>query len=207
MDRAVFTGIVACTGRIASELRTSTGARLTIESPLGTVTTGESVSVSGVCLTALSPTERGFEADLSSETLDRTTLGRLQHGALVNLERSLTLADRLGGHWVSGHVDGVVRVAALARTGDATRVELECPAGLARFVAVKGSVALDGVSLTVNEVSGDGFSVMLIPHTQAVTTLGALEVGAALNLEVDVLMRYVARWLEGAPAPLPPNSP
>jgi riboflavin synthase len=207
MDPAVFTGIVACTGRIASELRTSTGARLTIESSLGAVTIGESVCVSGVCLTALSPTERGFEADLSSETLDRTTLGRLRQGALVNLERSLTLADRLGGHWVSGHVDGVVRVASLSRAGEATRVELECAASLLRFVAVKGSVALDGVSLTVNEVSSGAFSVMLIPHTQVITTLGALEVGAALNLEVDVLMRYVARWLEGAPAPLPSNPP
>ncbi|HEY3495544.1 MAG TPA: riboflavin synthase [Polyangiaceae bacterium] len=203
----MFTGIVACTGRIASELRTSSGARLAFESPLGRVVTGESVCVNGVCLTALAPTPRGFEADLSSETLDRTTLGQLHEGALVNLERSLTLADRLGGHWVTGHVDGIARVAALVAAGEATRVELECPAALLRYVAGKGSVALDGVSLTVNELSATGFSVMLIPHTRSVTTLGGLKVGTALNLEVDVLMRYVARWLEGAPAPLGSKSP
>jgi riboflavin synthase len=200
----VFTGIVACTGRVASERKTSSGARLAFQAGLGAVATGESVSVNGVCLTALSPSDAGFEADLSVETLERTTLGRLGPGSLVNLERSLTLADRLGGHWVTGHVDGVVRVASLAPVGEATRVELECPAALLRYVAKKGSVALDGVSLTVNEVMASAFSVMLIPHTQAVTTLGSLELGTPLNLEVDVLMRYVARWLEGVPPADPP---
>jgi riboflavin synthase len=199
----VFTGIVAATGRVLSQRKTSSGVRLALEAALGTLTTGESVSVNGVCLTALAPSGAGFEADVSVETLDKTTLGRLAPGALLNLERSLTLADRLGGHWVTGHVDGIARVAALEPTGEATRVELECAPGLLRYVAKKGSVALDGVSLTVNEVSPATFSVMLIPHTLAVTTLGQLAPGSLLNLEVDVLMRYVARWLEGGPPPEP----
>jgi riboflavin synthase len=196
---AVFTGIVAGTGRVLSQRKTSSGARLAVEAALGALATGESISVNGACLTALAPSPAGFEADLSVETLEKTTLGGLTTGALVNLERSLTLADRLGGHWVTGHVDGIARVAALASVGDATRVELECQAGLLRYVAKKGSVALDGVSLTVNDVSSSAFTVMLIPHTLAVTTLAELAPGSLLNLEVDVLMRYEARWLEGAP--------
>jgi riboflavin synthase len=198
MDPVVFTGIVTSTGRVVSARRTSAGARLAFEASLGALVSGESVAVSGVCLTALSPSEPGFEADLSAETLERTTLGALGPGARVNLERSLTPADRLGGHWVTGHVDGVVRVSALSELGESTRVELACPAELLRYVAPKGSVTLDGVSLTVNDVTAETFFVMLIPHTRAVTTLGTLALGARLNLEVDVLMRYVARWLEGA---------
>jgi riboflavin synthase len=206
MDPRVFTGIVTCTGRIATERRSDAGARLRIDCELGALTAGESVSVNGVCLTAVEPSARGFEVDLSAETLACTTLGRLAQGSLVNLERALTLADRLGGHWVTGHVDGLAAVRSLVSEGEATRVELGCDAALLRYVAPKGSVTLDGVSLTVNEVSAEGFGVMLIPHTLAVTTLGSLAAGTPLNLEVDVLMRYVARWLEGAPAPFPAST-
>lgn len=193
----MFTGIVASTGRVLEAHRTSSGARLVFEASLGELASGESVAVNGVCLTAVAPSRRGFAADLSVETLERTTLGELATGALVNLERSLTLSDRLGGHWVTGHVDGVARVVTLARTGETTRVELTCPPELLRYLAPKGSVALDGVSLTVNDVRDEVFSIMLIPHTLSVTTLGSLTGGTRLNLEVDVLMRYVARWLQG----------
>ena len=202
----MFTGIVACTGRVSKRLETASGAWLAFEAPLGDLVTGESISVNGVCLTALEPSPAGFAADLSVETLERTTLGGLAPGSLVNLERSLTLADRLGGHWVTGHVDGIAQVLALTAIGEATRVELGCAPSLLRYVAKKGSVALDGVSLTVNEVGASAFSVMLIPHTLSVTTFGKLGVGTPLNLEVDVLMRYVARWLEGAPPDAPAGS-
>jgi riboflavin synthase len=154
------------------------------------------VSVNGACLTIIASDGRGFEADVSIETHERTTLGDLQAGGELNLERSVRAADRLGGHIVTGHVDGVARVTAVFREGDALRVGVESPAELSRFIAEKGSVALDGVSLTVNRVSGNDFEVMLIPHTLSATNLGDIRPGRRLNLEVDLVARYVVRYLE-----------
>ena len=199
----VFSGLVAGIGHVERVETAADGARFHFASTFGALTLGESISVSGACLTVVASTPTSFAADLSRETLDRTTLGRLRQGDAVNLERALALGERLGGHLVTGHVDGVARVLRAEAVGTALDVELECPAALARFVAPKGSVTLDGVSLTVNAVQGARFTVMLIPHTLAVTTLGAIAVGRELNLEVDLVARYVARLLEGAP----PGSP
>lgn len=193
----MFTGLVEATGRVASVSPRGAGLRLRIDAPLGLLETGESVSVSGACLTVVTATPGGFEADLTSETVERTTLGRLGAGSRVNLERAVVAGARLGGHLVSGHVDGRARVVSITEEGEARRVSVECPRELSRYVAEKGSVALDGVSLTVNAVSGNVFSLMLIPHTLAVTTLGELAAGAELNLEVDLVARYVERLTQG----------
>jgi riboflavin synthase len=194
----VFSGLVADVGHVERVETAADGARFHFASKLGAFTLGESISVSGACLTVVLSTPLSFAADLSRETLERTTLGRLRAGDAVNLERALALGERLGGHLVTGHVDGVARVTRAEAVGTARDVELECPAALARFIAEKGSVTLDGVSLTVNAVQGARFAVMLIPHTLAVTTLGSLVPGRELNLEVDLVARYVARLLEGA---------
>ncbi len=159
---------------------------------------GESISCSGVCLTVTAFDAEGFEADVSMETLAVTTLGQLSNGAKVNIERACRAGARLGGHIVLGHVDGVGRVKALEPVEDAKRFVVTAPPALARFWAPKGSVAVDGVSLTINAVAGSTFEIMLVPHTLAVTTLGSRRPGDALNLEVDVLARYVARQLEHA---------
>jgi len=196
----MFTGLVEATGHVASLTPTESGVRLRVGSPFGALTLGESVSVNGACLTVTAATEDAFDADLTSETLERTTLGRLATGARVNLERPLMVGARLGGHLVSGHVDGRARVVALMEEGEARHVKVECPRDLARYVAEKGSVTLDGVSLTVNVVAGNVFSLMLIPHTLAVTTLGELAVGTEMNLEVDLVARYVERLTLGARA-------
>ena len=194
----MFTGIVQDIGRIdALETRAGdTRVRVAVDKlDLTRVAEGDSICVQGCCVTALAldTHTRTFEADLSRETLARTTLGSLRAGASVNLEPSLRAGDPLGGHLVSGHVDGIARV--VARTGDArsVRLEFEAPPELARYIAGKGSVSLDGVSLTVNEVQGRRFGVNLIPHTQTVTTLGRLEVDSRVNLEVDTLARYLER--------------
>lgn len=193
----VFTGLVEAIGLVDGITPQSGGVRLRVTAPLGVLTVGESVSVNGACITVVATTHAGFEADLTSETLERTTLGRLATGSRVNLERALVAGARLGGHLVQGHVDGRALVRAVTPDGEARRVEVECPRDLSRYVAEKGSVALDGVSLTVNAVSGIVFSLMLIPHTLAVTTLGALAVGTEMNLEVDVVARYVERLAQG----------
>jgi riboflavin synthase len=192
----MFTGLVAAVGRIAATERRDIGTRIQIAAELGALDIGESICVSGACLTVVTRTAEAFSADVTRETLERTTLGRLSTGDSVNLERAAALGDRLGGHLLTGHVDGVARVTRVELAGDARDVELEVPVELARFIAEKGSVALDGVSLTVNWVQGARFRVMLIPHTLAVTTLGALVSGRELNLEVDLLARYVARLLD-----------
>lgn len=189
----MFTGLVEATGTVLAVVPDGAGARLLLRAPLTGLVIGESVSVNGTCVTAVRTSPDGFEADLSSETLERTTLGGLEAGARVNLERAVALGARLGGHLVSGHIDGRARVSRLEAAGEARLVELDCPRPLARYIAEKGSVALDGVSLTVNGVSGTLFTVMLIPHTRAVTTLGDLAVGTELNLEVDQVARYVER--------------
>jgi riboflavin synthase len=154
---------------------------------------GASIAVDGVCLTVAAHGAGSFFADVSGETLGVTTLGAKQAGARVNLEPSLRAGDSLGGHWVSGHVDGIAEVLATAADARSLRVEIAAPAALARYIARKGSVTLDGVSLTVNDVAGNTFGVNLIPHTLEVTTLGSLRPGARINLEIDLLARYVER--------------
>lgn len=197
----MFTGIVLEIGEIRrSETRAgASGAsdrRIEIACatiPRERLELGASVSVDGVCLTVAAQGAGSFFADVSGETLAVTTLGAKRDGARVNLEPALRAGDALGGHWVSGHVDGLAEV--LSSRGDARslRVELAAPAALARYIARKGSVTLDGVSLTVNDVEGARFTINLVPHTLEVTTLGSLAAGARLNLEIDVLARYVER--------------
>ena len=193
----MFSGLVAALGRVERVEQADHGARLHFASPLGALALGESISVSGACLTVVAADANGFAADLSRETLERTTLGGLAPGDTVNLERAVALGERLGGHLVTGHVDGLARVTRVENVGSARDVELASPPALARFIAEKGSVTLDGVSLTVNAVTGTRFRVMLIPHTLAVTTLGGIAAGRELNLEVDLVARYVARWVSG----------
>ncbi|MGC4090607.1 MAG: riboflavin synthase [Polyangiaceae bacterium] len=192
----MFSGLVQATGTIAARSARGPGLRLAISADLGELTLGESVAVSGVCLTVVTQSARGFEADVSAETVERTTLGTLASGARVNLERALALGDRLGGHLVQGHVDGVARVERSERVGDALRVVVRPPAELVRFIAPKGSICLDGVSLTVNVCKGGVFEVMLIPETLERTTLAGIGAGRELNLEVDLLARYAVHWLE-----------
>jgi riboflavin synthase len=164
---------------------------------------GASIACSGICLTVVDRGQAGnrssFAVDAAAETLRMTTAGSWRRGTKLNLERALRLGDELGGHMVSGHVDGVAELTARENLPDMARLTLRVPAALARFIAPKGSVALDGVSLTVNEVEAETFSVLIIPHTLKVTTFGSLEPGARLNLEVDQLARYAARLLESLP--------
>jgi riboflavin synthase len=205
----MFTGIIEGTGHVREMRRAAGGARLVIDagSTFGgdALRTGESVAVNGVCLTAVAAERDAFAADLSPETLDRTTLGRLAPGTAVNLERPLSAGGRLGGHIVQGHVDGVGRIVALREDGEARRLEIIAPPGLARYIVDKGSIAVDGVSLTVAGVSPSGrrFGVALIPHTCGVTALGDLEPGVEVNLEVDVLAKYVERLTAGLRAAEP----
>jgi riboflavin synthase len=194
----VFTGLVTCTGEVVAVREVPQGRALSIRSDLAArdVAIGASVAVSGVCLTVTEHTGATVAFDAAFETLRLTTLGDLVVGATVNLEPSLRVGDPLGGHLVSGHVDGVASLRSATPRGDAREMWFEVPEPLRRFIAAKGSVAVDGVSLTVNAVDGTGFAVGLIPHTLAVTTFGALQPGSRVNLEVDVLARYVARLLE-----------
>lgn len=195
----MFTGIIAATGTIAS-IRDSGDWRIRVSSEhmdFSDVAEGDSIAVSGVCLTALDITPQGFEADVSRETLACTTLQELRIGDLVNLEKALTPQGRLGGHIVSGHVDGVGEL--LSRKPDARseRLVFRVPRALAHYIAHKGSVCIDGVSLTVNELSGDTFGVNIIPHTAERTTLQGYKPGRKVNIEVDVVSRYLERLLEG----------
>lgn len=196
----VFTGLVAGTGKLLSRERRGPGFRLAIGtsglSGFAALELGESIAVSGACLTVIAQTPQSFDADVSIETAEKTTLGRLPLGAEVNLERSLRVGDRLGGHWVSGHVDGVGRIAGVDPQGESWLVRVTMPEELRRFVAPKGSVALDGVSLTVNAVSGLELLVMLIPHTRQVTALKHWRTGAELNLEADLVARYLVNYFE-----------
>ncbi len=194
----MFTGIVTSVGRIASAQAHAGGCRLGIdvgELPGGGFVLGESIAVAGVCLTVTSFSGAVFDCDVSGETLRLTTLGRLSPGSPVNLEHALRAGDRLGGHLVSGHVDGVGSLRGNDEDGLSRVYRFEVPEPLRRYLAVKGSVAVDGVSLTVNAVDAVGFSVNLIPHTLVHTTLGALEAGAPVNIEVDQIARYAERLL------------
>jgi len=192
----MFTGIVQCVGTIARSEARSGDTRLWIDAAdmdLADVAIGDSICVAGVCLTAVELSGAGFAADISVETLMRTTLAALPIGAGVNLEKSLRLMDRLGGHLVSGHIDGVGKVISITPEARSQRWLFELPPTLARYVAAKGSVCIDGVSLTVNEVDGSRFGVNLIPHTIDATTFRDKQAGDAVNIEVDLIARYVER--------------
>jgi riboflavin synthase len=193
----MFTGLVAEIGRIDSIERSAAGARLRVATALaGDARPGDSIAVDGVCLTAIEPGRDGFAADVMNATLERTTLGGMEAGDPVNLELALRAGDRLGGHHVQGHVDGVGTVGELAEDGIATRLRIELPAELRRYVAERGSVAVSGVSLTVSSVTPAGFEVSLIPETKERTTLGGLAAGDQVNIEVDVLARYAERIIQ-----------
>jgi riboflavin synthase len=195
----MFTGIVQATGRIHSLEPRGGDLRLAVEAAalgLDDVGLGDSICVSGACLTVVAIAAGVLAFDVSTETLARTSLGARAAGDAVNLEKSLRLADRLGGHLVSGHVDGVGTVVSITDDARAQRWTFRAPAALMRYVASKGSIAVDGVSLTVNEVGTDTFGVALIPHTVAVTTFRERRVGNAVNLEVDPVARYVERLMQ-----------
>ncbi len=197
----MFTGIVQEVGEVRSLEPRGGDVRLTIvcqRLDLSRVAVGDSICVQGCCLTVTERPEQGFAADVSRETLSVTTLGELVAGSAVNLEPALRAGEPLGGHLVSGHVDGVARVVAVTGEARSRRLKIEVPAELARYIARKGSVAVDGVSLTINEVEGAVFGVNIIPHTQAVTTLGKLSAGARVNLEVDPIARYLERLLSAS---------
>jgi riboflavin synthase len=200
----MFTGIVTALGTIAHTESRGGDVRMVIDVgqlDMADVAIGDSLCVAGVCLTAVAIEAGKFSADISVETLSCTTLGKLQSGDHVNLEKSLRLADRLGGHLVSGHVDGVARVVSAEADARSQRWRFEVPAGLSRYIAAKGSVCIDGVSLTVNDVDTNSFGVNLIPHTVDVTTFRDKHVGDAVNIEVDVIARYVERWHAAGVAP------
>lgn len=192
----MFTGIIQAIGHIARIEPRGGDVRLHIAAgslDLSDVAPGDSIAVSGVCLTALEPSVDGFVADVSNETLSLTTLGDAGEGDVVNLEKALRLADRLGGHLVTGHVDGLAEVIAIETDARSQRWCFRVPSGLSRYIARKGSVCVDGVSLTVNAVDADEFEVNLIPHTQEVTTFSQRSVGDAVNIEVDLMARYAER--------------
>jgi riboflavin synthase len=201
----MFTGIVSDLGEILEVEQKAEGLRrlnIACSYDPDTIDIGASIACSGICLTVVGRGRAGnrssFAADAAAETLRVTTAGTWAAGTRLNLERSLHLGDELGGHIVSGHVDGIAELIEREDLPDMAKLTLRVPPELSRFIAQKGSVALDGVSLTVNEVSGDTFSVLLIPHTLKVTTFGSLQRGARLNIEVDMMARYAARLLETA---------
>jgi riboflavin synthase len=192
----MFTGIITDVGRIL-EITEDDGRRMTIESrlPLAEIPLGGSIATSGICFTAIDKGRDWFAVQASGATLEVTTAGRWAKGDLVNLERSLRMGDELGGHIVFGHVDAVGEILALGPVGESHRLEIRVPGTLAPMIAVKGSVAVDGISLTVNETGSDRFAVNIIPHSWAHTNLSARSVGDGVNVEVDMLARYVARQL------------
>lgn len=194
----MFTGIIQAKGSIAALEQRGGDVRLSVQSdglPFASYDVGESIAVNGVCLTAVALRDDGFDTDVSVETLDVTSLGGLGIGDSVNLEPSLSLGDRLGGHLVSGHVDCLGAVTTRAADARSIRIAIEIPDEFARYVARKGSVTVDGVSLTVNEVSATSFEINIIPHTAEVTIIGDYAVGTKVNVEVDLLARYIERLL------------
>jgi riboflavin synthase len=200
----MFTGIVSDIGEVTAVRARAEGLhrlKIACSYPRASIAEGASIACSGCCLTVVGAGEEEgrtwFAADAAAETLRVTTAGNWRHGTRINLERALRMGDELGGHIVQGHVDGIATLAAREDLTDMARLTLQAPAPLARFIAVKGAVALDGISLTVNTVEANAFSVLVIPHTLAVTTLGASRAGDQLNLEVDLMARYAARLMEG----------
>jgi riboflavin synthase len=198
----MFTGIVTDIGDVVAVRQRGEGLhriKIACSYPRASIVEGASIACSGVCLTVVAIGEEDgrtwFSVDAAAETLRLTTVGRWRHGTMINLERALKVGDELGGHIVAGHVDGLATLMQREDLTEMAQLTLRGPAPLARFIAPKGSVALDGVSLTVNEVDGDIFTVLIIPHTLKVTTLGALAAGAEVNLEVDLMARYAARLL------------
>jgi riboflavin synthase len=204
----MFTGIVAATGKIAEielhegegRFRFATGKLL-----LAGVRLGDSIAVNGACLTVVElhaggNLENGFSADVSRETIDCTTLGDRAVGDGINLEKALTLGEALGGHMVTGHVDGVGVVVALTPDGESLRLSIEAPEQLARYIAAKGSVCVDGTSLTVNRVDGGVFELMIVPHTQSETIIAGYQQGTRVNIEVDIIARYLERLMQHVPA-------
>ncbi len=196
----MFTGIIQAVGKIAAIEIQGIDARLRIDAApldMSDVRLGDSIAVNGVCLTVIEYSAHGFSVDVSAETLRLTTLGALGAGMRVNLEKALTLSSRLGGHLVSGHVDGVGEVLERHSEARCVRYRLQAPAALARYIASKGSICVDGVSLTVNSVGGAQFDLNIVPHTLLATTLGEARPGNRVNLEVDVIARYLERLLLG----------
>jgi len=194
----VFSGIIADVGVISSAQNRDGGLRLSVDTQnlgMDDVVLGDSIAVSGICLTVVEMQGKTFTVDVSKETLD-CTVGLDKQGKQVNLEKALRLADRLGGHLVSGHVDGVGEVVAFNDIGESWRLVVRAPQALAKYIAMKGSITIDGVSLTVNLVAGSEFEVNLIPHTLAVTTLNQLSAGSKVNLEIDLIARYVERMMQ-----------
>lgn len=196
----MFTGIVTDVGRLRAVRETNRDLRFEVETSfdLSTIDMGASISHAGCCLTIVEKGDNWFAVEISGETLGLTTLGAWKEGDPINLERAARVGDELGGHIVSGHVDGVGEVVSVESEGGSHRVKVRVPKPLHRFIAPKGSITVDGVSLTVNEVEDDVFGVNLIPHTWDVTTLGRLKPRSKVNLEIDMLARYLARWRETA---------
>ncbi|HEY9080812.1 riboflavin synthase [Magnetovibrio sp.] len=201
----MFTGIVTDIGRIRALKKTGTengategeGRRFEVETrfDVNDIDIGASIAHAGACMTVVDKGDTWYAIEVSAESLSKTTLGSWDVGTKVNLERAMRLGDELGGHMVSGHVDGVGEVTRRENDGDSVRFTFRAPGDLAKYLAPKGSITIDGVSLTVNEVDGDQFGINVIPHTQEVTTIGALQVGDKVNLEIDMLARYVARLI------------
>ena len=199
-DSGMFSGIVAATGTVIERAARGSDCRLRIAADaldLTDVNTGDSIAVNGCCLTVVEMEADTFYADVSNETLRCTTLGSLEAGRRVNLEKAMSLSDRLGGHLVSGHVDGIGTLRQRESDGDSLRLRLQAPDSLARYIARKGCICIDGTSLTVNEVDGASFSVNIIPHTRAQTIIGQYREGQPVNLEVDLLARYLERLMQG----------
>jgi riboflavin synthase len=198
----MFTGLIEAIGTIARCDSTAGGTRLLLSSslPVAELSNGESIAVDGVCLTVTSFSEKGFAVDVSPESMSTTTLGEKRAGARVNLERALRLSDRLGGHLVSGHVDGQATLQSVRRIGEFTRLDFKAPQSLLAGMVVKGSVAISGISLTINTVESSGFSVMIIPHTLVNTTLHDCRPGERVNIETDMIGKYVEKFLRSGSA-------
>ncbi len=195
----MFTGIIETMGRVEAADKTAGGMRLSVGAPGLALKMGDSIAVNGVCLTAVDVRDGGFDADVVLETLSKTNLGELDIGTGVNLERPVAAVGRFDGHIVQGHVDGLGRIVSVEEEGDGKRMRVRSPRNLSKYIASKGSISLDGISLTVAAVAGDEFEVAIIPHTLNNTTLGIRTQGSRVNLEVDVIAKYVERMMSGGP--------